>query len=68
MFAIKQHTKNKTMTKVKIALTKIANHYRDYNFFTLSWSQLTRVEKQLNELLKRIEFAKERMINETTND
>tara|TARA_Y100001938_G_C7938622_1_gene353106 strand:- start:241 stop:411 length:171 start_codon:yes stop_codon:yes gene_type:complete len=56
------------MTKVKIALTKIANHYRDYNFFTLSWSQLTRVEKQLNEQLKRIEFAKERMINETTNN
>ena len=54
--------------RLKIALTKIANHYRDYNFFTLSWSQLTRVEKQLNEQLKRIEFAKEQIINEKTND
>mgnify|MGYP003131032064 CR=1 FL=1 len=49
--------------RLKIALTKIANYYKDYNFFTLSWSQLTKVEKQLNEQIKRINFAKENLLN-----
>lgn len=46
----------------KMAVTKIADHYAEHNFFSLSWSQLRIVEKQLKNCQHQIEMAKERLI------